>query len=138
MILRFPSYAFEMLNETGIKKLTPGDLHRNALTRFKLGSREERNVRARKMQDQFDTVGIDLRGQRHTQKHKTWRTVITSFHTSSMHTKALMWTAQGQCVAQHTELQSHKCFLYKKKLIRVCYIGLYELSRSRSTARAQR
>ena len=56
----FPSYAFEMLNETGIKKLTPGDLHRNALTRYKLGSREERNVRARTMQDQFDAVGIDL------------------------------------------------------------------------------
>ena len=56
----FPSYAFEMLNETGIKKLTPGDLHRNALTRDKLGSREHRNVKARIMQDQFDAVGIDL------------------------------------------------------------------------------
>jgi len=56
----FPSYAFEELNETGVKKLTPGDLHRNALTRYKLGSREERNVRARTLQDQFDATGIDL------------------------------------------------------------------------------
>lgn len=56
----FPSYAFEMLNETGIKKLTPGDLHRNALTRYKLGSREEKSVRARNMQNQFDLNFIDL------------------------------------------------------------------------------
>lgn len=56
----FPSYAFEQLNETGVKKLTPGDLHRNALTRFKLGSTEEKNVRARTLQDQFDKLAIDL------------------------------------------------------------------------------
>lgn len=56
----FPSYAFEMLNETGIKKLTPADLHRNALTRYKLGSREERNVKSRILQDQFDALHIDL------------------------------------------------------------------------------
>ena len=56
----FPSYAFEMLNEKGIVKLTPGDMHRNALTRYRLGSREERNVRARTMQDQFDKNEIDL------------------------------------------------------------------------------
>ena len=29
----FASYAFEMLNDTGVKRLTPGDLHRNALVR---------------------------------------------------------------------------------------------------------
>lgn len=56
----FPSYAFEMLNETSIKKLVPSDLHRNSLTRYKLGSREERNVKARLLQDQFDTLHIDL------------------------------------------------------------------------------
>jgi hypothetical protein len=56
----FASYAFEMLNDTGVKRLNPGDLHRNALVRYKNGSREIRNVRARTMQDQFDTLGIDL------------------------------------------------------------------------------
>lgn len=62
----FPSYAFEELNETGVKKLSKGDLHRNALTRYKLGSREYRNVVARAMQNQFDLVGVDLqdKGQR--------------------------------------------------------------------------
>tara|TARA_R110000868_G_scaffold407619_1_gene689248 strand:- start:228 stop:1283 length:1056 start_codon:yes stop_codon:yes gene_type:complete len=56
----FPSYAFELLNDTGVKRLTPGDLHRNALVRFKNGSRETKVVHARTMQDQFDSAGIDL------------------------------------------------------------------------------
>ena len=56
----FASYAFEMLNDTGVKRLTPGDLHRNALVRFKNGSRDIKVVRARTLQDQFDNAGIDL------------------------------------------------------------------------------
>jgi len=56
----FASYAFEMLNDTGVKRLNPGDLHRNALVRYKNGSRDIKNVRARIMQDQFDNLGIDL------------------------------------------------------------------------------
>jgi len=56
----FASYAFEMLNDTGVKRLTPGDLHRNALVRYKNGSREAKTVHARTMQDQFDAAGIDL------------------------------------------------------------------------------
>jgi len=56
----FASFAFEMLNDTGVRRLNPGDLHRNALVRYKNGSRDIKNVRARVMQDQFDTLGIDL------------------------------------------------------------------------------
>jgi len=56
----FASYAFEMLNDTGVKRLTPGDLHRNALVRYKNGSRDKKVVDAKTMQDQFDIVGIDL------------------------------------------------------------------------------
>lgn len=56
----FASYAFELLNDTGVKRLTPGDLHRNALVRYKNGSREVKVVRARTMQNQFDKIGIDL------------------------------------------------------------------------------
>ncbi len=56
----FPSYAFEQLNETGVKKLLPSDLHKNCLTRYKLGSREEKNVLARTLQDQFDNNEVDL------------------------------------------------------------------------------
>lgn len=56
----FASYAFEMLNDTGVKRLTPGDLHRNALVRYKNGSRDKKVVLARTMQDQFDRASIDL------------------------------------------------------------------------------
>jgi len=56
----FASYAFELLNDTGVKRLTPGDLHRNALVRYKNNSRDKKVVAARIMQDQFDTAGVDL------------------------------------------------------------------------------
>jgi hypothetical protein len=56
----FASLAFEQLNDTGVKRLGPGDLHRNALVRYKNGSHEVRNVRARTLQDQFDNLQIDL------------------------------------------------------------------------------
>ena len=56
----FASYAFEMLNNSGVKKLTPGDLHRNALVRYKNGSREKKVVLARTMQNQFDAACVDL------------------------------------------------------------------------------
>jgi hypothetical protein len=56
----FASYAFEMLNDTGVKRLNPGDLHRNALVRYKNGSRDVKVVRARTMQNQFDACEIDL------------------------------------------------------------------------------
>jgi hypothetical protein len=56
----FASFAFEMLNDTGVRRLNPGDLHRNALVRYKNGSHDIKNVRARTMQDQFDKLGIDL------------------------------------------------------------------------------
>ena len=58
--LNFASYAFEMLNDTGVKRLNPGDLHRNALVRYRNGSRDVKVVNARTMQNQFDVCGIDL------------------------------------------------------------------------------
>jgi hypothetical protein len=62
----FPSYAFEELNESGVKRLSKGDLHRNALTRYKLGSREPRSILAFTMQEKFNLSGVDLqdKGQR--------------------------------------------------------------------------
>lgn len=57
---QFASYAFETQNHSGTVGLTPGDLHRNALTRFAKGSREKKNCNARALQDQFDKLDIDL------------------------------------------------------------------------------
>jgi hypothetical protein len=56
----FASFAFEMLNDTGVRRLNPGDLHRNALVRYKNGSRDVKVIRAKTMQDQFDKAGVDL------------------------------------------------------------------------------
>lgn len=56
----FPSYAFEVLNETGVEQLLPPDLHRNALTRYALGVRDVRSTRAHMMQEQFNKNNIDL------------------------------------------------------------------------------
>ena len=57
---QFPSYAFEQQNHSGTVGLTPGDLHRNALTRYKKGSREKRNCNAFALQEQFSALDIDL------------------------------------------------------------------------------
>jgi hypothetical protein len=56
----FASYAFELLNDTGVKRLGPSDLHRNALVRYKNGSKDKKNVLAYKMQQAFDGIGVDL------------------------------------------------------------------------------
>ena len=60
--IQFPSYAFEECNMS-TKKLGPQDIHRNRLTRYKLGSREQKNVIAHKLQTQFDKTGVDLEGK---------------------------------------------------------------------------
>ena len=57
---QFASYAFETQNHSGTVGLTPGDLHRNALTRWAKGSREKKNCNARALQNQFDKLDIDL------------------------------------------------------------------------------
>lgn len=57
--ITFPSYAFEECN-TSTKRLGPGDLHRNRLTRYELGNREQTSVNARNLQNQFDKAKVDL------------------------------------------------------------------------------
>jgi hypothetical protein len=57
---RFASHAFEILNNSGMKKIGVPDLHRIRLNLFAKGSDEKDNILARKLQDQFDALGIDL------------------------------------------------------------------------------
>ena len=57
---RFASHAFEILNDSGIKKIGKPDLHRIRLNLFEKGSEDTANVEARKLQDQFDALNIDL------------------------------------------------------------------------------
>lgn len=57
---RFASQAFEILNDSGIKKIGKPDLHRIRLNLFAKGSEDKLVLQARRMQDQFDALGIDL------------------------------------------------------------------------------
>ena len=123
----FPSYAFEMLNETGIKKLTPGDLHRNALTRYKLGSREERNVRARTMQDQFDAVGIDLE-DKGTRKGNNRGACDYFFSHFKYAYKGIDIDNKGR-ILNNILSAITAVFPLQEEIDQGVYIGLYELAR---------
>lgn len=57
---RFSSHAFEVLNHSGMKKAGLPDLHRIRLNLRAKGSDDATNIEARKLQDQFDTLSIDL------------------------------------------------------------------------------
>lgn len=123
----FPSYAFEMLNETGIKKLTPGDLHRNALTRYKLGSREERNVRARNMQNQFDANFIDLE-DKGTRKGNNRGSNDYYFSHFKYAYKGIDVDTTGS-VLNDILAAIVKVFPLQEEIDQGVYIGLYELAR---------
>lgn len=123
----FPSYAFEMLNETGIKKLTPADLHRNALTRYKLGSREERNVRARTMQNQFDKMGIDLEDKGTRQSTRRGDNDYFFSHFKYAY-KGIELDHSGKML--HAILEAIvKVFPKQEEIDQGVFIGLYELCR---------
>ena len=124
----FPSYAFEQLNETGVKKLTPGDLHRNALTRFKLGSTEEKNVRARTLQDQFDNAGIDLE-DKGTRKSASLRGDNDYYFSHFKYAyKGIELDKSGKTLFQILEA-IRSVFPRQEEIDQGVYIGLYELAR---------
>tara|TARA_R110000803_G_C11970123_1_gene319633 strand:- start:652 stop:1794 length:1143 start_codon:yes stop_codon:yes gene_type:complete len=63
----FPAYAFEICNDSGIAKASKEDIHRTLLHRWNVGDehdREDAKVRlAHRVQEVFDSCGIDLEGQ---------------------------------------------------------------------------
>lgn len=124
----FPSYAFEELNETGVKKLGKGDLHRNALTRYKLGSKEYRNVVARTMQDQFDVVGVDLqdKGQR---KSANLRGENDYFFSHFDYANKVMKLDDSGEVIRDILNAIVTVFPLQEEIDQGVFIGLYELAR---------
>jgi len=124
----FPSYAFEMLNETGIVRLTPGDIHRNALTRYRLGSHEPKNRKARTLQDQFDDVGIDLQ-DKGSRKSANLRGSNDYFFSHFKYAyKGIDLDEKGRVL---NEILSAivTVFPLQEEIDQGCFIGLYEIAR---------
>lgn len=129
----FPSYAFEMLNDTGVKRLGPGDLHRNALVRYKNGSRELKNVRARTLQDQFDAIGIDLE-DKNTRKSSSLRGENEYFFSHFKYAyKAIELDDTGKLLFNILDAIK-TVFPTQKEIDQGVFIGLYELQRIAGTS----
>lgn len=128
----FASYAFEVLNDTGVKRLTPGDLHRNALVRYKNGSREKRNVDARTMQDQFDQLAIDLQDKNSRQSDNLRGDHDYFFSHFKYAQKGLELDDSGRVL--HDILHAIKStFPIQEEIDQGVFIGLYELQRLAGT-----
>lgn len=124
----FASYAFEMLNDTGVKRLNPGDLHRNALVRYKNGSRDIKNVRARTMQNQFDMAEIDLQDKSSRSSHTLRGDHQYFFSHFKYAQKALELDDTGRVL--YKILHSIKTvFPMQEEIDQGVFIGLYELYR---------
>jgi len=124
----FASYAFEMLNDTGVKRLTPGDLHRNSLVRYKNGSRDLKVVRSRTMQDQFDSSGIDLqdKGSRNSPNLRGNNDYFMSHFKYAQ--KGIEVDETGRTL--YNILDAVKStFPLQEEIDQGCFIGLYELHR---------
>lgn len=129
----FPSYAFEMLNDTGVKRLNPGDLHRNALVRYRNGSRDIKNVKAWTMQEQFDRLDIDLedKGTRASANLRGEHPYFFSHFKYAQ--KALDADVSGRVL--HDILSAIKTnFPDNEEIDQGVFIGLYELRRLAGTA----
>ncbi len=129
----FASYAFEMLNDTGVKRLSPGDLHRNALVRYKNGSFELKNVLARTMQDQFDALCIDLqdKGSRASDNLRGDHDYFFSHFKYAQ--KAIEVDDSGKTL--YNILDAIKStFPLQEEIDQGCFIGLYELHRLTKTS----
>lgn len=129
----FASYAFEMLNDTGVKRLGPGDLHRNALVRYRNGSREIKNVLAFNMQSQFDNLGIDLE-DKNTRKSDKLRGDNAYFFSHFKYAdKAVKLDNRGQVL--YSILNAVKTtWPDNEEIDQGVFIGLYELHRLAGSA----
>ena len=124
----FASFAFEMLNDTGVRRLNPGDLHRNALVRYKNGSRDVKNVLARTMQDQFDVLEIDLqdKGSRASDNLRGDHTYFFSHFKYAQ--KGIELDPKGSTLKNILKAIK-ETFPTQEEIDQGVFIGLYELQR---------
>jgi hypothetical protein len=128
----FASYAFEMLNDTGVKRLNPGDLHRNALVRYKNGSRDIKNVRARTMQDQFDAAGVDLQ-DKGSRASDNLRGDNDYFFSHFKYAQKGIEVDESGKVLLNILTAITKVFPLQEEIDQGVFIGLYELQRLAGT-----
>lgn len=129
----FASEAFEMLNDTGVKRLGPGDLHRNALVRYRNNSREIKNVKAWNMQQQFDALGIDLE-DKNTRKSEALRGDNQYFFSHFKYAqKAIDADVNGKVLYRMLKAIRDN-FPRNEEIDQGVFIGLYELRRLAGTA----
>ncbi len=125
--IQFPSYAFEECNMS-TKKLGPQDIHRNRLTRYKLGSREQKNVVARTLQDQFDANMIDLE-DKGTRKSPNMRGDYDYFFSHFKYAeKGIEADASGNLIGEILA-SIVTTFPLQEEVDQGVFIGLYELAR---------
>jgi len=128
----FASYAFEMLNDTGVKRLNPGDLHRNALVRYKNGSRDIKNVRARTMQDQFDKHEIDLQ-DKNSRASDNLRGDHDYFFSHFKYAQKAIELDESGRVLFYILGSIKMAFPLQEEIDQGVFIGLYELQRLAGT-----
>ena len=129
----FPSYAFEMLNDTGVKRLNPGDLHRNALVRYKNGSRDKKVVDAQVMQNQFDAIGVDLQ-DKGSRKSVALRGDNDYFFSHFKYAQKAIELDNSGAVLYKILSAITKVFPNDEEIDQGIYIGLYELQRLKGTS----
>lgn len=128
----FASYAFELLNDTGVKRLNPGDLHRNALVRYKNGSRDIKNVRARTLQDQFDAVEVDLQ-DKNSRNSDTLRGDFDYFFSHFKYAQKGIELDDSGKVLNNILSAIKEVFPLQEEIDQGLFIGLYELQRLAGT-----
>lgn len=125
--IQFPSYAFEECNMS-TKKLGPQDIHRNRLTRYKLGSREQKNVVAHTLQKQFNDTGVDLE-DKGTRKSATMRGDNDYFFSHFKYAeKGIEADNSGKLIYNILDAIT-TFFPMQEEIDQGVFIGLYELAR---------
>ena len=123
----FPSYAFEECNMS-TKKLGVGDIHRNRLTRYKLGATEIEVLDAKTLQDQFDSCDVDLEDKA-TRKSYNLRGSGKHFFSHFKYAyKGIELDKSGKTLFQILEA-IRSVFPRQEEIDQGVYIGLYELAR---------
>jgi hypothetical protein len=125
--IQFPSYAFEECNMS-TQKLGEQDLHRNRLTRYKLGSREQKNVIARTLQNQFDKNGVDLE-DKGTRKSPGMRGDNDYFFSHFKYAKKVIEADTSGKLIYNILNAIVTVFPLQEEVDQGVFIGLYELAR---------